>query len=1338
MKTKLMLAILPMMIASALHAQSCYTPITSWQGTYTLSTNSGGSVSCGPPGTCTVDQKITAQVHAARGIANCSTLFWDAVQGSMFDTPTSLSATDVWDAPGPTCDVIQTVTYTGGLQRELSVLEINPAAGTYIYGPGDVANGLDTITGCSPSSHSTGIAMYPGSNWPQTFSLPASTETLTEAPPVFNAKSFQNAVTPWTFSFTLTPAYHCKDCEEDGGDGLPVSSSISSENQSLGEDVPIVGTGIRLHYESSRASGAGGSASLADVGGWSFNVHHTYDPATNTLYFGDGRQRNGFEIGSPLVSNGNTLIMSEDGSEVYAFSSTTGLHVKTLRPMTGAVRYKFGYDAARQLVSITDASNNVTKIQRNASEQPTAIVSPFGQTTTLAVDGNGLLSQVTDPAGKSDTFVNTNTGLLTSRTDRNGNSFTYTYDVLGRLFKDADPLGGFTQLTRTDAASGLGWTSALTTSMGRTSNYQSTINLPWVQNGSTPQSEQHLNTWPNGLQASSSKGFANGQLSNTVALPNGTTASQTLGPDPVWGLALPVNLSESLKQGNLTLSMSGARSVTLGTPTNPFTVTTETDTQTVNGHSYTSTYTGSNHTWVYSSPVGRTVTVGMDSLERIASAQIGGLAGANFLYDTHGRLASFTVGSRKTTFSYNPQGFLASLTDPLNRTTTYSYDADGGVLSTTLADGRVIAYTYDANGNLTSVTPPGKSAHNYAYNAVDYLESYTPPTVPGTDGTTYGYNLDRDLTSIRRPDGAVITYKYDSAGRLSSVSTPTGSTTYSYNSTTGNLSTAVKGTEHIAYGYNGPLPTKSTWSGTVAGSVSRSYDDNFRISSESINGGNTILAIRDNDGLITKLGSLILHRGARNGLITGTTLGVTTDTRTYNAFGELTGYTASVNGTAAYSIQYTRDAGGRIMTRTDTVGGTPTTYSYTYDLAGRLASATKGATTDTYTYDENSNRLSAILPSRTVNGTYDAQDRLLTYGNASYAYTANGEMASQTIAGQKTTYTYDALGNLIAVALPNGTQIAYVIDPENHRVGKQVKGVLQNGFLYDDETIVAELNGSNVSQFVYATGHTPDYMVTASGTFRIFSDQLGSPLLVVNTTTGAIAEQISYDEFGNVLSDTNPGFQPFGFAGGLFDQDTKLVRMGARDYNPGIGRWMAKDPIVFNGDDTNLYAYAFSDPVNLLDIAGTDGADAGTPESESTWGQDITNWIKETLGVVDEVDKGYNKCKKGLKVVKAVSNGVDGVNQLATDEANNYVKNNTGAMNEQKRLAEENAKTVPWVQKYADALTQGEAARGVNKALGGQSCPKCKKQADAPDPKPPQRPETPPPLPPQRQPSDEY
>jgi uncharacterized protein RhaS with RHS repeats len=48
------------------------------------------------------------------------------------------------------------------------------------------------------------------------------------------------------------------------------------------------------------------------------------------------------------------------------------------------------------------------------------------------------------------------------------------------------------------------------------------------------------------------------------------------------------------------------------------------------------------------------------------------------------------------------------------------------------------------------------------------------------------------------------------------------------------------------------------------------------------------------------------------------------------------------------------------------------------------------------------------------------------------------------------------------------------------------------------------------------------------------------------------------------------------------------VRSGARDYDPTVGRWTAKDPSLFNGGDLNLYRYAAGDPINLADVDGKD------------------------------------------------------------------------------------------------------------------------------------------------------
>jgi len=83
-------------------------------------------------------------------------------------------------------------------------------------------------------------------------------------------------------------------------------------------------------------------------------------------------------------------------------------------------------------------------------------------------------------------------------------------------------------------------------------------------------------------------------------------------------------------------------------------------------------------------------------------------------------------------------------------------------------------------------------------------------------------------------------------------------------------------------------------------------------------------------------------------------------------------------------------------------------------------------------------------------------------------------------------------------------------------------------------------------------------------------------------------QRLEHDEFGRVLFDSNPGLQPFGFAGGLVDEDTGLVRFGARDYEPVTGRWTARDPVRFVAGE-NSYAYASSAPADSIDPAGLAG-----------------------------------------------------------------------------------------------------------------------------------------------------
>jgi YD repeat-containing protein len=285
------------------------------------------------------------------------------------------------------------------------------------------------------------------------------------------------------------------------------------------------------------------------------------------------------------------------------------------------------------------------------------------------------------------------------------------------------------------------------------------------------------------------------------------------------------------------------------------------------------------------------------------------------------------------------------------------------------------------------------------------------------------------------------------------------------------------------------------------------------------------------------------------------------DTWTYNDFGEPESYQARVHGSVLYQLEFERDRLGRITEKRETVGGLTTTFVYVYDLAGRLDQVFRdGSLISDYSFDSNSNRVGwqrdgaadDCLPDGDVLGSYDAQDRMLGYGRCTFTYTEAGELRTKTRTdtGAVTTYTYDDFGNLRQVLMPNGDQIEYLIDGRHRRVGKKLNGVLVQQFLYMNQLEpVAELdgNGTLVARFIYADrAHVPAYIVKGPDTYRVIADHLGSVRFVVHQGTGAIAQAIEYDEYGRVLADSAPGFQPFGFAGGIYEPETGLVRFGAR------------------------------------------------------------------------------------------------------------------------------------------------------------------------------------------------
>jgi RHS repeat-associated protein len=877
----------------------------------------------------------------------------------------------------------------------------------------------------------------------------------------------------------------------------------------------------------------------------------------------------------PALSPGaSTIIPSDDGMIGYIFEN--GRHTRSVSTITGTTLQALGYDTNGYLTSITDVDGQVTTIERDASENATAIVAAGGQRTALSIGTKGLTS-VTNPANEAYQFDYNDLGLLSQLTDPRGGVHHFTYDDSGRLTKDADAAGGFLALTRSGSSSNFGILRQ--TSEGRTSTVA-------FQQASDLLTSRPL-TGSDGLVTIAAE---NGDGSSSATKPSGAQLGNTIAADPRFGMSAAFAATSSIQMpSGLKASVSTSRLVSLANPNDPLSVTSYSNTATINGRAFTSVFTKASRTTTFATPLGRITTNILDDHDRIASTQMPGTPAVTFAYNAQGLLASATAGVRQAVFTYDDRHRLKTLTDPLMRTFSYDYDDADRVRVQTLPGGRQITYSYDANGNVTSITPPSRPAHSFAFTPADLMGTYTPPSIASitVPSTTYQYNGDRQVTQITRPDGQHINFQYDGAGRVQTVTDSFATRTFAYDAAKGALS-SISSTDGNALGfaYDGDLVKTIAWSGNLSGTVGFTYDTSFRVISESINGANTISFGYDNDDLLTSAGALAIRRDAATGFVTGTTLANLIDSYGYNSFGEVTTYDLKFSGSSIVTLNYTRDNAGRIAQKSETVNGQTASTTYGYDDSGRLSDVTTTAGTTHYGYDANGNRTTA----GSIPATYDDQDRLTTYNGDSYLYSDDGELQKKMDSSGTTSYSYDLQGNLRSVMLPNGTLIEYVIDASNRRVGKKVNGTLVAGWLYSGALrIVAETDGSGTvtKRFVYGThSNVPEYMIWQGGTYKIVTDQLGSPRFIIEATAGTLAEVKTYDAFGVTTSDTHPGFQPFGFAGGLYDADTGLTRFGARDYDAATGRWTTKDPVGFAGSETDLYAYAEGDPVNQVDPDG--------------------------------------------------------------------------------------------------------------------------------------------------------
>lgn len=302
---------------------------------------------------------------------------------------------------------------------------------------------------------------------------------------------------------------------------------------------------------------------------------------------------------------------------------------------------------------------------------------------------------------------------------------------------------------------------------------------------------------------------------------------------------------------------------------------------------------------------------------------------------------------------------------------------------------------------------------------------------------------------------------------------------------------------------------------------------------------------------------------------------------------------------ADYTYNY--DPDGKRLSELRKSGSTSQTTSYSYDNLGRLYQVVlPSGNCRSYTYDADSNR-SGVQdyptssctgnPSTSTNYSYNPAsgiDELTSVGSTTYAYTSDGQTASQ----GTTNLTWDGWGRLKTTTVGTNT-VTYTYDPSGAlktRASTSSSSTLN--YLLGD---LFETNAGGTITTSYTDGPAGDLAsyngppTNSSTPTYLYYDAHGNLAAEANTSGNQTGNH-SYDPFGAPAANDPPPANTtvHRFTGRWdkqYDTTSGLILMGARPYDPTTGRFLAVDPVP--GGSLNNYDYADQDPVNGYDLSGT-------------------------------------------------------------------------------------------------------------------------------------------------------
>lgn len=462
----------------------------------------------------------------------------------------------------------------------------------------------------------------------------------------------------------------------------------------------------------------------------------------------------------------------------------------------------------------------------------------------------------------------------------------------------------------------------------------------------------------------------------------------------------------------------------------------------------------------------------------------------------------------------------------------YSYDENGNIASIYIPENGEVLYRYDPIQRLVEARYPNGKHFSYTYDYNSNLQSVESP-----DGTTkYTYDKLNRIETVHLPDGGSLAYQYDLMGRVTSLTYPDGETV------------------EYSYDCRGRLKTLRD----CIGVTTYEYDDLTNlVSKETLPNGTTTEYRYDETPQILE----VSHRNSSGALI------------------------------QSFSYEYNKV--GQITQCIEKTPLSTTIKHYTYDDLDRLLrSEDNQGNFEEYSYDGVGNRLTKSTQNGTINYRYNNKNRLIQAGNTTYHYDSVGNLIQKTSHEKTVKYSYDPTGKLTHYS-DEKTHVEFGYDGEGRRISKTVNG--QTTFFINDpqsqiSRVLIEKDGTGQLKKKYIYGHARVMQKEESITRYFLYDQPGKSVCSLLDHHTLDQSPIHYDSFGNLSSPISE--TSYFYNGEEYDEETGLIFLRNRYYDPETGRFISPDFILGNLQDPqslNPYVFVRNNPLSLVDPLGLYG-----------------------------------------------------------------------------------------------------------------------------------------------------